>query len=114
MDWKPFGSVAALALSLISFARTYRPSAQSAVTSVRPVLVFEYRQAQGWSVRNVGNGPALNVVVARPSEAPHGRKPVRTPPLANGGRFKLTWIGLVCPRIVYTDLDTSWLWAEWH
>jgi hypothetical protein len=21
---------------------------------------------------------------------------------------------LECPLIVYTDLDTSWLWVEWH
>jgi hypothetical protein len=22
--------------------------------------------------------------------------------------------GVQCPRIIYTDLDTSWLLAEWH
>ena len=64
VDWKQYVSVAALVVSVTSFGLTYRLSTQTATTSVQPVLVFEYSGDIGWSVRNVGNGPALNVLLA--------------------------------------------------
>ena len=93
IDWKQFVSIVALLLSIITFGFTYRLSNESAVTSVRPVLIFEYTASDGWVVRNVGSGPALNVVVAMKTEASDWFDPVRVPPLSKDGYFKLTWIG---------------------
>ena len=93
MDWKQYVSVAALIVSVVSFGLTYSLSARSAVTSVRPVLVIEYSQQDGWYVRNVGNGPALNVIVAMKDKTSDWKMPVRIPPLQKDGRFSLDWVG---------------------
>jgi hypothetical protein len=93
MDWKQYTSVAALAFSLVSFGFSYSLSSHSAVTSIRPVLVFEYTHEIGWSIRNVGSGPAMNVLVARKDEGSDWRDPVRIPALQRDGRFPLSWIG---------------------
>jgi hypothetical protein len=93
VDWKQYVSVAALVVSVISFGLTHRLSAQTATMSVRPVLVFEYSEGMGWSIRNVGNGPALNVVVAERTQTPPWLKPVRIPPLPKDGTLQLGWIG---------------------
>jgi len=61
-----------------------------------PVLVFEYDGRRGWLLRNVGNGPALNIVVARK----HMQRPidgewfdlVRIPPLSRDGEMLLDWL----------------------
>ena len=107
MDWKQYTSVAALVFSLVSFGLTYALSTQSATISVRPVLVFEYTQQAGWSVRNVGNGPALNVLVAGKDEGADWRNPVRIPPLQRDGQFLLSWVGHQNIRTLgasYTDI----------
>jgi len=93
MDWKQYVSVAALLFSLVSFLLTFSLSRTSAVTSVRPVLVFEYSAGEGWSLRNVGNGPALNVLVAMKSNDSDWLQPVRIPALGHDGSFQLRWLG---------------------
>jgi hypothetical protein len=93
MDWKQYVSVAALAFSLVSFTFSYSLSSRSAVTSIRPVLVFEYTHDAGWSVRNVGSGPALNVLIASKNEGGDWRNPVRIPAIQRDGHFLLSWIG---------------------
>jgi hypothetical protein len=106
VDWKQYVSVAALVFSLVSFGFTYSLSSRSAVTSVRPVLVFEYDQADGWSVRNVGNGPALNVLIASKS-ASDWQQPVRIPPVQKDGRIALHWLGHLNVRTLgasYADI----------
>ena len=93
MDWKQYVSVAAFVFSLVSFGFTYTLSTRSAVTSIRPVLVFEYTAETGWSVRNVGSGPAMNVLIAARTEGPDWHQPVRVPALQRDGHFVLSWIG---------------------
>ena len=71
-----------------------------------PVLVFEWDpQANQWVLRNVGSGPALNIIVAQ-GKAPPSRSgillqrgvhepwfnPVQLPPLAKDAHFPLQWI----------------------
>jgi hypothetical protein len=58
-------AVAALALSLVSFVSTYQAGHEEDRRSRMPVLVFIYGARGGWTLRNVGNGPALNVLVAQ-------------------------------------------------
>ena len=87
-------AVAISALSLWIGSRHQRSSDQS---GRMPVLVFQYDGRSGWLLRNVGNGPALNVVVAcKHVEGPEkGRwfRPVRLPPLSRDGELLLTWLG---------------------
>jgi hypothetical protein len=86
-------STLALILSVISFALSYWQSRRGAVTNVMPVLVFVYEQngqSGQWVLQNVGNGPALNIVVAdKASEESAWSNPVRLPPLPREGRFPL-------------------------
>jgi hypothetical protein len=93
MDWKQYVAIAALVVSIISFVLTYSLSKRTAVTGVRPVLVFEYTENAGWIIRNVGNGPALNIVVAMKGDNTDWVTPVRIPPLSKDGMFKLAWVG---------------------
>lgn len=53
----------ALSLSFISFLVNYRHARRSLALGRKPVIVFEYSLEVGWSLRNVGNGPALNLMV---------------------------------------------------
>jgi len=90
MDWKQYVSVAALVVSIGSCTLSYNLSRQSAITSVRPVLVFQFDVNNGWSVRNVGSGPALDVLVAmRTDDSSDWTQPMRIPPLPKDGEFGL-------------------------
>jgi hypothetical protein len=88
-------SIVALMVSVLSWVFSYRAGQLAEKRSRMPVLVFEYDGSRGWVLRNVGNGPALNVVVAQ--KRPHGEwfAPVRVPSLPRDGEFALTWLGHV-------------------
>jgi hypothetical protein len=87
-------SSAALIVSITTFALNYRHTRRSAVLGRKPVLVFEYDGERGWFLRNVGSGPALNIVVAQ-KHAGEWFNPVRISPLARDGEFLLIWLGHV-------------------
>lgn len=90
MNWTKYISALALVVSVGSFALSYNLSRESAITSVRPVLVFQFDENEGWSVRNVGNGPALDVIVAmKKDDKADWTQPMRIPPLAKDGEFSL-------------------------
>ena len=62
-------TVISLLLSLIAIAITYLIYQRTQKTTVQPVIVFSnVEQGDGdrssWCIENVGNGPALNVLVA--------------------------------------------------
>jgi hypothetical protein len=78
-----FISLSSLLSSILIFRASFR-------ASVRPVLVFEYEQNEGWHLKNIGQGPALNVIVSqhRDSEWFH---PVRVPPISKERSIALTW-----------------------
>jgi len=80
------GSVA-LVLALINFVVTLVLTLRRDLGSIRPVLVFTYKQ-KGWHIENLGNGPALDLIFHRQ----HGQKvaqSVRLPALAKGASFCL-------------------------
>ena len=90
MDWTKYVSAIALVVSVGSFGLSYNLSHESAITSVRPVLVYQFDERKGWSVRNVGNGPALDVIVAmKKDDKADWTQPMRIPPLAKDGEFNL-------------------------
>jgi hypothetical protein len=76
-------SLASLMTTILTFRLNFK-------ASVRPVLIFEYVPQEGWHLKNVGQGPALNVIVVQqgPSEWFH---PVRVPPLSKDAKTKLVW-----------------------
>ncbi|TLP52405.1 hypothetical protein [Microbispora triticiradicis] len=89
-------SIAALILSAVTFMLGYRASRATERRSRMPVLVFVYDNEDGWTLRNVGNGPALNIEVAQKvvtGERPgYWAHPVRIPPLGRDGKIALSWL----------------------
>lgn len=85
----------ALILSAVAFGLTQRLASAADRRSRIPVLVFVYDSNGHWLLRNVGNGPALNVVLA--TKASHDdqewQKPTRIPPVARDSEFELAWLG---------------------
>lgn len=68
---------------------------RAAVRARKPVLVFVDDPEQGcWTIHNVGNGPALNVLVAQRAKN-RWFNPVRVPPLGKDGSLPLKWLGRV-------------------
>jgi hypothetical protein len=100
----------ALIVSVITFALNYRHNRRSIVLARKPVLVFEYDGKAGWILRNVGNGPALNIVVAQKRVGGDWFNPVRIPPLSKDGQALLQWLGHVNSTglgATYSDAEGS-------
>ena len=90
MDWTKYISAIALVISVGSFGLSYNLSRDSAITSIRPVLVFQFDNTNGWSVKNIGNGPALDVIIAmKKGDKDDWTQPLRIPPLAKNGEFNI-------------------------
>lgn len=92
MDWQKFSSTAVLAVSVTAFAPSCSlsvknaSSVKNATTSVQPIWVFHYNREQGWSVRTVGNAPALDVLIARRTDDQSDwTYPVRIAPVSKDG-----------------------------
>ena len=101
-------SGAALVVSFLAFALTYRQSRATARAGRKPVLVFEYDGKRGWIINNVGGGPALNVIVAQKRVNGEWFNPVRIPPLARDSHFVPVWLGHVNTTglgATYTDSE---------
>ena len=99
-------SMLALLFSIISFGLSYRLNANSAVNGEKPVLVFEYDAVSGWIIRNVGKGPAMNVLVAKKEPNADWFDPVRVPAIAVGSTFAPKWLGHLNTKglgILYED-----------
>ena len=88
-------SLAALIISISTFALSYQATRRAAILGRKPVLVFEYEGDHGWFLRNVGSGPALNIVVAQRRKQRHWFNPVRVPPFSKDGSMLLAWLGHV-------------------
>jgi hypothetical protein len=84
-------SGAALVVSFLALLVTIINFRKSMISGRRPVLVFEYTGGGGWHIRNIGTGPAMNVVVAQKRTDLGWFNPVRVPPLAKDGTFVLHW-----------------------
>jgi hypothetical protein len=90
-------SVIAIALSAVTFVLAYRAGQAADRRSRIPVLVFVYDEDRGWLLRNVGNGPALNITSAirqtHEQAKDHWEAPTRVPPIERDGEFQLHWLG---------------------
>lgn len=88
-------AVIALALSVVTFAFSQRSARATDRRSRIPVLVFVYDPNGNWFLRNVGNGPALNIVLAVKArhEDERWQDLTRIPPISRDGDFRLDWLG---------------------
>src|SRR4051812_9001936 len=93
MDIKTWISIIAIVVSAISFLISFWHTRKASVSGRMPVLVFVYDVDDGWVIRNIGNGPALNILVARKPISEEWFDPVRIPPLPKDGQFILSWVG---------------------
>lgn len=81
-------------ISLAAFALSYRLSLKVSTSAIKPILVFVYNGTVGWKLRNIGSGPALNVIVAQ-RKHDEWFNPVRVPPLSKDDELILRWLGHV-------------------
>jgi len=62
--------------------------------AIATVLAFEYDTRDGWTLKNIGTEPALDIVVAeRSRKATEWTSPVRVPPLGPHEKFVPSWQG---------------------
>ena len=101
-------SVVPLIISGLSLGVSFLSFHLTAVRSIKPVLTIEYRNDTGWSLRNVGNGPALNVIVAQRHSEGEWFNPVRVSSLAHDSETRLHWLDHTNIKWIgatYTDID---------
>lgn len=85
-------SIIALIVAILSFVLPFWHSWRSHKAEIRPILVFLYDMEKGWHIRNVGDGPALNVLVVRRQLQGQWLEPVRVPPVSSGDSLQLRWM----------------------
>lgn len=101
-------SVVALVLSATTFGVNLWVGHRAAVRARKPVLVFVDDPGAGcWTLQNIGNGPALNVIVAQRQDG-EWFNPVRARPLAKDQVLALGWLG----RVNGTGLGAGYTDAE--
>jgi len=103
-------SIVSLAIALVSFVLNYGLARRAAVRARKPVLVFVDAPEQGtWVLQNVGNGPALNVLVAQRQDG-KWFNPVIVPPLSVDSSYPLKWLGRVNSTglgATYSDFENT-------
>jgi hypothetical protein len=105
-----FISAVSVAIAFASLAVNFLLSHRAEVRARKPVLVFVDDPDQGcWTLNNIGNGPALNVVVAQRAGG-QWFNPVRVPPFSRDAAFRLEWLG----RVNDTGLGASYADFEGH
>jgi hypothetical protein len=105
-----FISTVSVAIAFLSLAINLVLNRRAALRARKPVLVFVDDPEQGcWTLQNVGNGPALNVIVAQRAGG-QWFNPVRVPPFAKDTVYQLEWLG----RVNDTGLGVSYADFEGH
>ena len=84
-------SAFAIVVSLVSLFASLMIAKWNSRASIKPVVVMVFEDGGHWRIQNVGNGPALNLVVAIKQEDGEWQNPVRVPPLSKDGDFLLQW-----------------------
>lgn len=110
MDGPAVIAAVAILVSIATFVVTLWTGRRAEVRARRPVLVFVDEPSRDcWVLRNVGNGPALNVLIAQRKDG-SWFNPVKLPPLGRDAAFDLTWLG----RVNDTGLGATYVDFEGH
>ncbi|GJQ57918.1 MAG: hypothetical protein D8M57_04110 [Candidatus Scalindua sp. AMX11] len=111
IDIKLLFSGISVAVSMTAITVSYLSARKAGITGIRPVLVFCFNSGSGWSLKNIGNGPALNIVLALLDADNRWVSPEGIPSLAVNGEFviggfntQIEFIGWGC---FYTDISAS-------
>lgn len=101
-------SFVALILSIVATVSSIYFSNIGMKTNVLPSMAFVYENVKGWSVRNVGNGPALNVIIAHQNQGTDTWiAPTRLYPVPKDETVHIRWVGLKPSKLmaIYTDVQ---------
>jgi|SRR5579864_5731105 len=107
IDAKSILSGVAILVSLVTFVLSFTYTRRAERIAVRPILAFVYDGSVGWSIKNIGNGPALNVIVAQQAGSQWFNL-VRIPPMKKDAEFVLNWlehVNITALGSKYTDLN---------
>lgn len=108
MELKDWLSIGAFIVSVTSLTISILNNRRSAITGIKPVLVFVYAEAKGWTIQNIGNGPAMNIIIAQKQINGVWFNPVRIPPISKGAELTLDWLKHVNDTglgAIYTDFQ---------
>lgn len=108
LEWKDVLSPGIAAFAFLISVLAFRLNKQVAALSRKPVLVFIYDNTRGWILKNVGSGPALNVIVAKRRD--EWFCPVRVPPMGKDAEFIPLWLDHVNDvglGATYTDSENK-------
>jgi len=109
IDIKILFSGVAIVVSILAITVSYLASLKSRIIGLQPVLVFCFNSGRGWSVKNIGNGPALNIVLALLDADDQWVSPEGIPSLAVNGEFVFgsfnTQIKIIGWGCLYTDIS---------
>ena len=84
-------SILAFVFSIASFIISYFAQQSVEIQGIRPILVFEYDQKNGWILNNIGNGPAMNGIIFCSNDGNRWLFPVRIPAIRKEGSVILSW-----------------------
>ena len=96
MEFRDVLSVAAIVVSVSTFVVNFAFNGYKTRFDRRPLLSF-FDSGEVWELRNIGNGPAVDVVVQQKhvagERAGEWFDPVRVPDLGKDKAFELHWLG---------------------
>lgn len=93
-----------------SYAKVDMASAQRPTKEIMPMLVFVYDSDKGWLIKNIGNSPSFNVIVASRTFTGEWYFPVRIPPVSVNQEYVLHWVGHANVDVlgaIYADTQQS-------
>lgn len=88
-------SIFALVVSTVSFFISYRHSRATFIADIKPILVVAYDY--GWTLRNIGRGPAMNIIIATKDQEGKWVHPHRLPALASEAGLRLPFLSSSFP-----------------
>lgn len=98
-------AIISTAISLLAVVVSFYTFHRSLKASSKPVLIFSLRSEALWQLQNVGNGPAVNVLVGEMNVNRDWVNITNCYPLAAGASVPLSWLRHgVELAAVYTDV----------
>ena len=103
-------SILALVVAITSTVAAVYFSRIKLRTDILPTVVLVYSNTDDWEITNIGNGPALNVMVAHQNhDSDTWELPTRLYPLPRDGKVAIPWVGKNPDKIAisYSDVHNN-------